>query len=210
MAPTPSASSESSSGSTRSARPGGLFDLAVVESRPGLVSFRVTGRGAEKAFQHEAGGHRWQTVPPTEKRGRVHTSTVTVAVLAEPTETEVALDDRDVEVTVSRGSGPGGQHRNKTESCVVATHKPTGISARCEETRSQTENRLLAFAVLRARLYEAAAGKRAQERSDTRREQVGSGMRGDKRRTIRTQDGVVTDHVLGKRWRLTDYLRGNW
>jgi peptide chain release factor 1 len=200
----------SSSRSTRSSRRGGIFSLAVAESRPGYLSFEASGKDAARTFADEAGGHRWQRVPPNEKRGRVHTSTVTVAVLPEPTEVEISVPESEVEIKTTRGSGAGGQHRNKTDTAVVLTHRPSGIVVRCENERSQGQNRRLAFAVLRARLWERERVKTADDRADLRRRQVGTGMRGDKRRTIRTQDGVVTDHVLGKRWELKRYLRGEW
>lgn len=191
-------------------RHGGLFSYELLEVVPGRVIFRCQGKKASQAFAHEAGGHRWQRVPPTEKRGRVHTSTVTVAVLPEPTQAELVLRDSDLELTVTRSGGPGGQHRQKNETAVVVTHKPTGLTVRCENERSQYLNRERALAILRARLFERQQSEREAARSGERRRQVGSGMRGDKRRTIRTQDGVVTDHVLGERWPLKRYLRGEW
>src|SRR5438270_10502585 len=100
------------------------------------------------------------------------------------------------------GSGPSEQHRNKTESKLTIRHLPTGLAAHCESSRSQGENRALALTVLRARLWEQARAREGHERGQQRRAQIGSGERGDKRRTIRTQDGIVTDHLLGKRWRL--------
>lgn len=172
------------------------------------MQFRVSGPGAEQAFAHEGGGHRWQRVPPNEKRGRVHTSTVTVAVLREPTETELRIAPSDLEVTAVRGSGPGGQARNKTESCVVVRHIPSGTVVRCDVTRSQQQNRSLAIDLLRARLADAGAAQAARAANEGRRAQVGSGERGDKIRTIRTQDGVVTDHRSGRRIRFSDWERG--
>ena len=170
----------------------------------------MQGAGAAEAFRDEAGGHRWQRVPPNEKRGRVHTSTITVAVLPEPTPTELRLAPRDVERVTCRGSGPGGQNRNKTETCVVLKHRPTGLTVRCESERSQLQNEETALALLRTRLLAAETARRAAARDRDRREQMGSGMRGDKRRTIRCQDGTVVDHVTGRRWELRAYLRGNW
>lgn len=149
-------------------------------------------------------------MPPNEKRGRVHTSTVTVAVLPEPESSQVVLREDDLEFTACRGSGAGGQHRNVTASAVILKHVPSGISVRCEGERSQHQNRETATALLRARLWELKRTQLAKAREQDRRSQVGSGMRGDKRRTIRAQDGQVTDHVTGKTWRYKDYVRGNW
>jgi peptide chain release factor 1 len=170
----------------------------------------VTGKGAAAAFADEAGGHRWQRIPPNEPRGRVHTSTITVAVLAAPDEHELAIDPADVVVRRSRGSGAGGQHRNKTESAVDLTHVPTGTVVHCESERSLHRNLAIARARLRAQLAQAARRDATDARDATRREQVGSGMRGDKRRTIRAQEGTVVDHPTGRAWRLRDYLRGDY
>jgi peptide chain release factor 1 len=172
--------------------------------------FRAGGVGADVAFRDESGGHRWQRIPPNEKRGRVHTSTITVAVLPDPTEAQVRIDPRDLEWSTCRGSGPGGQHRNKTESAVQITHIPTKLQVRVEDGRSQHHNRQLALELLRSRLWAVEQEKVVSARADDRKRQVGSGMRGDKRRTIRAQDGQVNDHVTGKTWRYKDYIRGNW
>jgi peptide chain release factor 1 len=161
-------------------------------------------------FRDEAGGHRWQRVPPNEKRGRVQTSTVTVAVLPEPTEAQVHIAPSELAWTTCRGSGPGGQHRNRTESAVQLTHQPTGLTVRCESERSQHQNRATALSLLRARLWQEEQIRLGREREASRRSQVGSGMRGDKRRTIRVQDGAVHDHVTGRTWVYTDYVRGLW
>ncbi|HJZ87426.1 MAG TPA: peptide chain release factor-like protein [Polyangia bacterium] len=171
---------------------------------------RVSGPGAIAQFRDEPGGHRWQRVPPTDKRGRVHTSTITVAVLPEPTPTEVRICEADLDWSTCRGTGSGGQKRNKTESTVLLTHLPTGLQVRCESSRSQLHNRGVALALLRARLWAAEQARRQAARAAARRGQVGSGMRGDKRRTVRCQDGVVTDHLTGRRWDLKSYLRGDW
>jgi len=189
---------------------GDVFDVELVEERAGLTILRVLGKHAAETFKDEAGGHRWQRIPPTEKRGRVQTSTITVAVLAEPTAVEVVLHERDLDFKFCRASGNGGQNVAKTDSAVQLTHKPTGISVRCETERSQHDNKATAVAVLRARIWEvtqlALDGKRAYER----RQQVGSGMRGDKIRTIRVRDDVVNDHVTGRQWKFSDYERGRW
>lgn len=170
----------------------------------------VTGKGAFEAFKDEAGGHRWQRVPPTEKRGRVQTSTITVAVLPEPTKAEVNLDPRDLSIGFCRGSGAGGQKRNKTETAVQVTHLPTGLQVRCETERSQHQNRATALSLLRARLFEIESSRREGALARERRQQLGSGMRGDKRRTVRCQEGVVNDHLTGRVMSLRDYERGEW
>jgi peptide chain release factor 1 len=172
------------------------------------VAGAQAGAKLDECFGDEAGGHRWQRIPPNEKRGRVHTSTITVAVLPEPPATEVSLCEKDLSWSTCRGTGSGGQKRNKTESTVVLKHLPTGIQVRCETTRSQLKNRELALVLLRARLWQAAQSRLFSERATERKQQQGSGMRGDKRRTIRCQDGQVTDHVTGRRWELRAYLRG--
>jgi peptide chain release factor 1 len=181
-----------------------------VEERPGFMSLVITGRGAISLFAGEMGGHRWQRVPSTEKRGRVHTSTITVAVLEELPRLELAIRSQDVDVETMRGSGAGGQHRNKTDSAVRARHRPTGIEVRCESERSQHRNRELAMRVLAARVAELARSTAEGARAADRRRQVGSGMRADKRRTIRTQDDQVIDHVDGRTWQFKSYERGDW
>lgn len=189
---------------------GGVFDCDILEERAGLCVLRVTGRGAAETFKDEAGGHRWQAVSPTDKKGRVHTSTITVAVLPEATEAQVQLDERDLEWQTCRGSGAGGQHRNVTASAYQVKHVPTGIIVRAENERSQHLNKQFALETLRARLWERKQNQLDGARSDIRKRQVGSGMRGDKRRTIRTQDDSVVDHESGRTWRYKDYIRGNW
>lgn len=191
-------------------RSGGVFDLEILDERAGQVIVRATGKRARETFADEAGGHRWQRVPPNEKRGRVQTSTVTVAVLPEPTPAEVRVDDRDLEWSRCRGSGAGGQNRNKTETAAIVVHKPSGLTVRCETERSLLQNQNNALALLRARLYERARKGLKDARDDERKRQLGSGMRGDKRRTIRCQDGSVVDHVTGRAWSFRDYARGDW
>ena len=186
------------------------IEVEVTEQRSGFCVFRASGKGVEKLFQNESGGHRWQRVPPNEKKGRVHTSTITVAVLSEPEKTQVVLREEDLEESACRGSGAGGQHRNVTASAVQLKHKPSGIMVRCESERSQAQNRSTARAILRAKLWELRNTQQSEDRSKNRKDQVGSGMRGDKRRTIRTQDDQVTDHLTGRVWRYKDYHRGIW
>lgn len=161
-------------------------------------------------FEGEAGGHRYQRVPPTEKRGRVQSSTITVAVLDDDGHDELVIRDDELAWATCRASGKGGQHLQKTDSAVQLTHLPTGLQVRCESERSQRQNRLAALALLRARLTALRREETAAERAATRRDQVGSGMRGDKRRTVRVQDDTVTDRVTGRVWRYRDYVRGIW
>ncbi len=172
---------------------------------------RASGLGVREVFADEAGGHRWQRVPPTEKRGRVHTSTVTVAILEEPNDVELpTLDPRDLEISTCRSSGNGGQNVQKTDSAVQIKHVPSGLIVRCETERSQTYNKATAMTILRARLHQQIAGRVHEERASDRRRQIGSGQRGDKRRTIAVQRDSVVDHVTGRSWRFVDYERGKW
>lgn len=187
----------------------GVFSAELVEERAGFVVLRVSGKGAATLFAGEPGGHRWQCVSPTDKRSRVQTSTITVAVLPEPREHEMCLRDEDVTVETMRGSGAGGQHRNKTDSAVRVTHRPTGVVVRCESERSQSQNKETAFGVLRARLAELERDRVSGARAQDRRSQIGSGMRGDKRRTVRVQDDQVNDHD-GRHWSFKRYARGDW
>ena len=148
-------------------------------------------------------------MPPNEKRGRVQTSTITVAVLEEPTEAQIRLDIRDLDIRTCRGSGAGGQHRNKTESAVQVTHKPTGVQVRCEGERSQHQNRDEALRLLRAKLLEHERNVKKSSRNHDRRTQVGTGMRGDKIRTIAVQRDQVTDHRTGKQITVKSFMRGD-
>jgi peptide chain release factor 1 len=161
-------------------------------------------------FDNETGGHRWQRVPPNERRGRVQTSTITVAVLKIPRPEEVKLRDADLEITACRGGGPGGQRRNKVDTAVQVRHLPTGMLIRCETERSQFQNRELALNVLRSKLHSAGQEQHHLSINTMRRQQIGTGMRGDKRRTIACQRGTVEDHVTGRQWRLGEYLAGRW
>ncbi len=179
-----------------------------MQEQPALIVLKVSGKRAFHSFRNESGGHRFQRVPPNERRGRVHTSTITVAVLEVPREHEVRINPRDCEWQATRGSGAGGQHRNTTDSAVRLTHKPTGIVVWCEGERSQHQNKETALAVLRSRIKNAARAGRKQQRDRERRQQVGTGMRGDKRRTIRLQADEVQDHVLGVTLKAKGYMKG--
>jgi peptide chain release factor 1 len=164
-------------------------------------------------LEREGGGHRWQRIPPTEKRGRVQTSTVTVAVLdlsgsGASKRTENLIDDRDIEMVFTKDTGPGGQHRNKTESCVVLTHRPTGIKAKSAD-RCQHANRRQARAVLEERVAEYYATIARRTTDDERRRQVGSGERGDKIRTYSLQHDIVHDHRSDRKASAKKVLAGD-
>ena len=156
----------------------------------------------------ESGGHRWQRIPPTERKGRVHTSTVTVAAFEAHTIQQWKLNESDIIIFTTKDSGPGGQHRNKTESCVIMRHEPTGIEAKAA-TKSQPQNKKVARELLEQRVSDYMSAKEKSKVDINRKEQVGSGMRGDKIRTYREQDGLATDHRSNKKVRLKDVMRGN-
>ncbi len=174
------------------------------------VIFDVKGQGAFSRFKFESGVHRVQRVPITESSGRIHTSTATVAVLPEVDEVEVHVDIKDLEIEAYGSSGPGGQHMQKNATAVRIIHKPTGMIAACESERSQTQNKLRALAVLRARLYEQERQKQEAKVAKTRRAQVGTGERSEKIRTYNFPQNRVTDHRTGLTLhRLPDVLDGD-
>ena len=161
------------------------------------IVFTIEGDGAWSRFKFESGVHRVQRVPETESGGRVHTSTVTVAVLPEMETADVQLNPADIEMQVFRSSGAGGQHVNKTSSAVRLIHKPTGTVVECQQERSQFQNRDKAMRLLASRLYETEQEKISSEYTEKRRSQVGSGMRNERIRTYNFPQGRVTDHRIG-------------
>ena len=174
------------------------------------VTFMVTGKGAYSRLKYESGVHRVQRVPETESGGRIHTSTITVAVMPEAEDVDVVIDEKDIRIDVMRASGNGGQCVNTTDSAVRLTHYPTGIVVYSQTEKSQLQNKAKAFALLRAKLYDIEQQKAHDAEAELRRSQIGTGDRSEKIRTYNFPQGRVTDHRIKLTlYKLDDIMNGD-
>jgi peptide chain release factor 1 len=180
----------------------------ILESKNGFTSFSVTGNGVKSFFDKEIGTHCWHRVSPTEKRGRIHTSTVAVSVMGKEifSKKEIDINPKDVEVQYTRSGGKGGQNVNKRSTCVILKHIPSGIIIRSEENRTQGKNEDAAWTRLRSILQNGANGEHVDVMRKSRYNPNSSSQ--IKRRTYKVKDSIVTDHVSGKKENLTNILKG--
>lgn len=174
------------------------------------ISFIIKGKGAYSKLKFESGVHRVQRVPETEASGRIHTSTVTVAVLPEVDDIEIEINSSDLKLDTFRASGAGGQHINKTDSAVRITHLPTGFVVSCQSERSQTQNKEACMKMLRSKLYDYMQEQQNAKIASTRKLQVGSGQRSEKIRTYNYPQGRITDHRINYTiYQLESFMNGN-
>ncbi|MBR3684958.1 MAG: peptide chain release factor 1 [Clostridia bacterium] len=188
-------------------------DININQTELGGVKeavFMINGKGAYSKMKYESGVHRVQRVPETESQGRVHTSTVTVAVLPEAEEVAVEYNEKDFKIDTYRSGGAGGQHVNKTESAVRITHLPTGIVVECQDERSQIKNREKAWKVMNSRLYDHFRTLKDKEYAENRKTQVGTGDRSERIRTYNFPQGRVSDHRIGLTlYSLNEFMNGD-
>ena len=168
--------------------------------------FEIKGKDVYEKLKHEGGVHRVQRIPNTEKVGRVHTSTASVAIMDQATETEININPNDLRIDVLRSSGPGGQNVNKIESAVRIIHLPTGLTVNCQDGRSQQHNKEKAMQVLRSRLLAKKQTEELSKRGNERREQIGSADRSEKIRTYNFPQNRITDHRIKKSWHNLDKI----
>ncbi len=174
------------------------------------VVFSISGKGAYSKLKYESGVHRVQRVPQTESQGRIQTSTVTVAVLPEAVDVEINIDEKDLKIDTYRSSGAGGQHVNKTESCIRMTHLPTGIVVTCQDERSQLKNREKAMKVMKSRLYDYYNSQYQSEYAENRKNQIGTGDRSERIRTYNFPQCRITDHRIGfTAYNLDEFMLGD-
>lgn len=183
------------------------FEYKVLEQNEGLITIWISGNNAKNTFSNEEGSHRWQRVPPTERKGRVHTSSITVAILDVNDYKEVEIRPDEIRIETTRGSGSGGQRKNVTDNCVVMTHLATGLKV-VRDGRQQHKNKEDALEELTKRVNNLYRTGHDGEVTNERREQIGDGARSDKRRTYRVKDSIVIDHITGKTASLKDVMRG--
>jgi peptide chain release factor 1 len=195
---------------TSKQRVGTAFDAILIEMREGYASVRISGENAKQIFGNESGAHQWHRCPPTENRGRIHTSVVKVAVMNIKPLQQVPLNDRDIELKTTRGSGNGGQNRNKVETVVVLKHKPSGLIVRCETERSQHQNKILAYEILVSKLRLKNERQHQTSIDEERSRQMGNGHRAEKVRTYMLKYDLMVDHRSGKKSNLTNWLKGKW
>ena len=170
--------------------------------------FIIRGEGVWAQLGYEGGTHQVKRIPATESQGRIHTSTATVAVLPEPEEIEITIDQNDVKEMITTAQGPGGQNVNKVATAVHLIHQPTGIEVRMQNTKSQSQNRVLAWQLLRARLFEKQKAQAEAERAESRSSMIGSGSRAEKIRTYRYKDNLVVDHRISANFNLGEIMAG--
>ena len=183
------------------------FNWLIVEDKQGFVSIWLSGPNTKKIFKNETGNHRWVRVPPTERKGRVHTSSISVVILDVNDYKEVEIRSDEIRIETTRGSGAGGQHKNVTDSCVIITHFATGIKV-VRDGRKQHQNKEEALNEIKRRVNEFYRTGHIEETVEERREQIGKGDSSDKRRTYRVKDAMVVDHITGKTASFKDIMRG--
>jgi len=184
-----------------------VFDITILEERDGFISFLIEGKNTS-IFNRESGSHVWQRISPTEKRGRTHTSLITVAVLPVPEENDIVLNDNDLEISNYCSSGHGGQHIQKNQTAVRIVRQPTCSTVTCQNERSQFQNKKFALDSLRAKLKDVNDQKQQKNVTAMRKDQIGIGERGGKIRTIRVKDNMVICNVTSNTKSFKEYQKG--